>query len=69
MRAFGRSRLGRRGIRIGGVVYLLLGVLVAATHGYLVAWNVPSNILKGLLAIVLWPLVALFNVDLHALIA
>ncbi len=68
MSAFRRSRLGRRGIRIGGVVYLLIGVLVAATHGYLVAWNVPSNILKGLLAILLWPLVALFAVDLHALI-
>jgi len=50
-------------------VYLVIGVVVAATQGYLVAWNVPGNILEGLAAIVLWPLVALFGVDLHALIA
>jgi len=41
----------------------------ASTHGYLVAWNIPGNILEGLAAIVLWPLVALFGVDLHTLIA
>jgi hypothetical protein len=50
-------------------VYLALGVVVAATHGYLVAWNVPGNILEGLAAIVLWPLVALLGVDLHTLVA
>jgi len=50
-------------------VYLVIGVVVAATHGYLVAWTVPGNILEGLAAIVLWPLVALFGVDLHTLIA
>jgi len=50
-------------------VYLVIGVVVAATHGYLVAWNIPGNILEGLAAIVLWPLVALFGVDLHTLIA
>jgi hypothetical protein len=49
-------------------VYLAFGVVVAATHGYLVAWNLPGNLLKGLAAIVLWPLVALFGVDLHTLI-
>jgi len=50
-------------------VYLVIGVVVAATQGYLVALNVPGNILEGLAAIVLWPLVALFGVDLHTLIA
>jgi len=61
--------MGRRGIGLIGIVYLVIGVVVAATQDYLVAWNVPGNILEGLAAIVLWPLVALFGVDLHTLIA
>ena len=61
--------MGRRGIGLIGMVYLVIGVVVAATQGYLVAWNVPGNILEGLAAIVLWPLVALVGVDLHTLIA
>ncbi len=69
IRGFGRRKMGRRGIGLIGTVYLIIGVVVAATHGYLVAWNVPGNILEGLAAIVLWPLVALFGVDLHTLIA
>jgi hypothetical protein len=69
MRGIGRRNAGSRGIGLIGSVYLIIGVVVAATHGYLVAWNVPGNILEGLAAIVLWPLVALFGVDLHTLIA
>ncbi|MBG6214496.1 putative membrane protein [Cryobacterium sp. CAN_C3] len=64
-----RRGMGRRGIGLIGIVYLVIGVVVAATQGYLVAWNVLGNILEGLAAIVLWPLVAFFGVDLHALIA
>ncbi|TFC19743.1 hypothetical protein E3O19_01930 [Cryobacterium algoritolerans] len=64
-----RRGMGGRGIGLIGIVYLVIGVVVAATQGYLVAWNVPGNILEGLAAIVLWPLVALFGVDLHTLIA
>ncbi len=69
IRGIGRRKMGRRGISLVGVVYLVIGVVVASTHGYLVAWNIPGNILEGLAAIVLWPLVALFGVDLHTLIA
>ncbi|MGY4543993.1 hypothetical protein ACVWY0_003936 [Arthrobacter sp. UYNi723] len=69
MRGFGRRRLGGRGIGLIGVIYLVIGLLVAGTHGYLVAWNIPGNVLEGLAAILLWPLVAFFAVDLHALIA
>ncbi|HEY8884425.1 MAG TPA: hypothetical protein VIO35_03860 [Chloroflexota bacterium] len=58
----------RRGISIVGVVYLVIGLVVAGAHQYFVAWNIPGNILEGLAAIVLWPLV-LFGVDLHSLIA
>jgi hypothetical protein len=69
IRGIGRRKMGGRGIGLIGIVYLIIGVVVAATHGYLVAWNIPGNILEGLAAIVLWPLVALFGVDLHTLIA
>jgi hypothetical protein len=67
-RGFGRRPTGRRGIGLIGIVYLVIGVVVAATHGYLVAWNIPGNVVEGLAAIVLWPLVAIFAVDLHTLI-
>ena len=69
IRGIGRRKMGRRGIGLFGIIYLAVGVLVAATHGYLVAWNIPGNLLEGLVAILLWPLVALFGVDFHALIA
>lgn len=69
MRGFGRSSMDGRGIGLMGVVYLAIGLVVAATHGYLVAWNIPGNILEGLAAVLLWPLVAFFGVDLHTLIA
>ena len=55
------------GISILGVVYLIIGVIVAGNQGYLVDWTVPGNILEGLLAIVLWPAL-LFGVDLHGLV-
>jgi len=57
-----------RGISIAGFIYLVIGLVVAGTNGYLVAWNIPGNIIEGLVAIVLWPIV-IFGVDLHALIA
>ncbi|CAH0197541.1 hypothetical protein [Arthrobacter sp. LAR12-1-1.1] len=69
MRGIGRRQSGGRGIGLIGTVYLAIGVVVAATHGYLVAWNIPGNIVEGLAAIILWPLVAIFGVDLHTLIA
>lgn len=58
----------RRGISIAGFIYLAIGLVVAGTNGYLVGWNIPGNIIEGLVAIVLWPIV-IFGVDLHALIA
>jgi hypothetical protein len=53
----------KRGVSLVGVVYLVIGLVVAGTNGYLVAWN----IIEGLAAIVLWPLV-IFGVNLHTLI-
>ncbi|HEY8591171.1 MAG TPA: hypothetical protein VIL55_16610 [Naasia sp.] len=54
------------GISILGVIYLLIGVVVAGFRGYLVGWNIVGNVIEGLLAILVWPVV-LIGVDLHAL--
>jgi hypothetical protein len=55
------------GISLLGVLYVFIGIAVAGFRDYLVGWNVIGNIIEGLLAIVLWPVV-LFGVDLHGLI-
>lgn len=64
----GGDTMRRKGTSLIGIIYLVVGLVVAGMQGYLVAWNIPGNILEGLAAIVLWPLV-LFGVDLHSLIA
>jgi hypothetical protein len=56
------------GLSLGGIVWLVIGVIVAYNFGYIVAWNVPGNLIEGIIAIVIWP-VLLFGVDLHSLIA
>jgi hypothetical protein len=45
--------------RIIPIVYLVIGVAVAAQHHYLAHLNTASRILSALLAILLWPLVLL----------
>lgn len=55
------------GISLLGILYLFIGIAVAAFRGYLVGWNVIGNIIEGILAILIWPLV-LIGVDLHPLI-
>ncbi len=61
--------MGRRGgISLVGIIYLLIGVVVASFQGYLVGWNNVGNLIEGLLAILVWP-VLLLGVDLHNLIA
>jgi hypothetical protein len=47
-----------------GLVYLVIGVAVAATHDYFERLNTIRRILSAVLAIVLWPLV-LLGIDLH----
>ena len=45
----GRRQMGtRRGISFIGALYLVIGIVVAATHGYFVSWDVIGNILEGL---------------------
>ena len=53
-------------MRIGilGLVYLVIGLVVAANDDYLRNLNTVRAIVSALLAIVLWPLV-LFGIDLH----
>jgi hypothetical protein len=51
------------GVSVMGVIYVLIGIYMAATRGYLVFTSL-SDILSALLAVVAWPLL-LFGVNLH----
>ncbi len=48
----------------GGLIYLIIGLIVANSHGYFVALTSGGNLLSAMLAIVAWPLV-LLGVNLH----
>jgi len=52
--------------RIGllGVVYLVVGVAIAATHHYFVHLQTLKTIASAVLAVVLWPLL-LLGINLH----
>jgi drug/metabolite transporter (DMT)-like permease len=50
--------------RLIGLVYLIVGVFVAATRDYLDNINGLMGVLSLILAVLLWPLV-LLGVDLH----
>jgi Mn2+/Fe2+ NRAMP family transporter len=45
-------------------VYLVVGLVVASSHGFFGHLNAVLPILSAILAVVLWPLV-LLGVDLH----
>jgi hypothetical protein len=47
-----------------GLVWLIIGVAVAATHDYFEKLNTLRLLLSALLAVFLWPLV-LLGIDLH----
>ena len=49
---------------IGGIIYIIIGVIVASNRGYLADLSSISHILSALLAIMLWPLL-LLGVSLH----
>lgn len=49
---------------MGSVIYLIIGAVIASSHGYLNDLVTLGHILSALLAIVLWPLV-LFGANLH----
>jgi len=50
--------------RLIGVVYIVIGVAVAASNDYFERLNTLRRILSALLAVALWPLV-LLGIDLH----
>jgi hypothetical protein len=50
--------------RLVPIVYLIIGLVVAASHQYFAHLGTLSGIASAVLAVVLWPLV-LFGVNLH----
>lgn len=54
--------MGRSGVSLGTLVWVIIGVVVALSHGYGVT-NL-SSLLSFLLVMFLWPL-TLLGVDLH----
>jgi hypothetical protein len=49
---------------IVGLVYLVIGLIVASGHAYFAHLNAVLPILSAILAVLLWPLV-LLGVNLH----
>jgi hypothetical protein len=47
-----------------GLIYLVIGVVIAATHDYFKNFDTVQRVISALLAVLLWPLV-LLGVDLH----
>jgi hypothetical protein len=59
---YGGEDMHEYGVSLFGILYLLIGVVVALTNGY--AIHTIGELLSFVLAILLWPLV-LLNVNLH----
>lgn len=53
----------RRGPSLFGIIYFIIGILIAYSHGYFANLFSISGFLSAALAILLWPLV-LFGVKL-----
>jgi hypothetical protein len=49
---------------IVGVVWVVIGLIVASSHAFFAQLNAVMPILSAILAVLLWPLV-LLGVDLH----
>lgn len=47
-----------------GVIYIIIGVIMASNRGYLIGLGSIDHLLSALLAIILWPLL-LLGVNLH----
>jgi hypothetical protein len=52
----------RNGVSLGGLIWIIIGVVVALSHGYPI--DNLSTLLSFLLAMFLWPLV-LLGIPLH----
>lgn len=53
-----------RNISIGGIIYIIIGIVVASNQHYLLDLTSLARIISALLAIIFWPLV-LVGVNLH----
>lgn len=49
---------------IGGIIYIVIGIIMASNRGYLGDLGSIPHLLSAILAIVLWPLL-LLGVNLH----
>jgi predicted transporter len=47
-----------------GIIYLVVGVAIAASNDYFERLNTLRRVLSAILAVLLWPLV-LLGIDLH----
>jgi FtsH-binding integral membrane protein len=47
-----------------GLIYLVIGIIVASTHNYFEHLSSAKRLISAVLAVVLWPLV-LLGVNLH----
>jgi len=56
--------MGRRGSGLLGLIYLIVGVVIANQHHYLAHVSSLRSIASAALAIVLWPLI-LLGISLH----
>lgn len=50
--------------RLASVVYIVIGILIANSHLYLVNLSTVKPIVSAVLAVLLWPLI-LLGVNLH----
>ena len=57
-------RYSSRHISLLGIIYLVVGVIIASNRDYLVNLNSLDNIVSALLAVVLWPIL-LVGANLH----
>ncbi len=53
-----------RRVSVGGIIYIIIGLIVAYNRSYLVDLSTISHILSALLAIILWPVI-LLGANLH----
>lgn len=57
--SLGGSRVMRRPVSLGFVIWIVIGLLVAANKGFLGRLDSLSGVLSAMLAVLAWPLVVL----------
>jgi len=51
--------MGRRHISLGGLIWIIIGIIVAANHHLLTNLDTMSHIATAIIAVIFWPLVLL----------